>query len=249
LQVTESGVTLCITNTGNRDGAEVVQLYVGKKDGKIFRPAKELKGFAKVFLQVGEGKQVTIPFDDKTFRYFNVATNSWEVEGGSYQIYVGASSADIRLNATIEREGTTEIFPYDRRVLQSYYSGKVSAVSDVEFTALLNHDIPKSDYRFYRKNRMVIDENSTVSDLRYSKRWIGRLFSWMIRFAIGFCKTFGMRSQANTLVMGMLHQPVRGLAKFGGMSRRQMESLLLMFNGHLCKGLVQFLTKDKKVKT
>jgi beta-glucosidase len=248
LQVAESGVTLCVTNTGNRNGAEVVQLYVGKKDGKIFRPAKELKGFAKVFLQVGEGKQVTIPFDDKTFRYFNVATNSWEVEGGSYQIYVGASSADIRLNTTIEREGTTEIFPYDRRVLQSYYSGKVSAVSDVEFTALLNHDIPKSDYRFYRKNRMVMDENSTVSDLRYSKRWIGRLFSWMIRFAIGFCKTFGMRSQANTLVMGMLHQPVRGLAKFSGMSRRQMESLLLMFNGHLCKGLVQFLTKDKKVK-
>jgi beta-glucosidase len=95
---------------------------------------------------------------------------------------------------------------------------------------------------------MVMDENCTVSDLRYSKRWIGRLFSWAIRFAIGFCRMFGMRTKANTLVMGMLHQPIRGIAKFGGMSRRQMEGLLLIFNGHLFKGIVHFFTKDKKVK-
>jgi hypothetical protein len=57
-----------------------------------------------------------------------------------------------------------------------------------------------------------------------------------------------MRTNANTLVMGMLHQPVRGIAKFGGLSRRQMEALLLMFNGHLFKGIGRFLTKEKAEK-
>jgi beta-glucosidase len=248
LQVTNNGVTLSVTNTGKMNGSEVIQLYIGKSDGKIFRPKKELKGFAKVYLRVGESKRVTINFDDKTFRYYNVSTNKWEVEGGNYQIYIGASSQDIRLTAQIERVGTTEILPYDSAILSSYYSGKVNAVSDDEFAVLLGRNIPKSDYNFYKKNRMVIDENCTVSDLRYSKRWIGRLFSWAIRFAIGFCRMFGMRTKANTLVMGMLHQPIRGIAKFGGMSRRQMEGLLLIFNGHLFKGIVHFFTKDKKVK-
>ena len=73
---------------GNYDGAEIAQLYIGKKDAKVFRPAKELKGFKKVSIKKGESVTVTIPFDDKTFRYFNVRTNKWEVEGGAYRIYI-----------------------------------------------------------------------------------------------------------------------------------------------------------------
>ena len=61
---------------------------------------------------------------------------------------------------------------------------------------------------------MVIHENCTVADLKYSRGWAGRAFSGVIRFAIGFCRAFGMRTQANTLVMGVLHQPVRGMEKF-----------------------------------
>lgn len=94
-------------------------------------------------------------------------------------------------------------------------------------------------------NREVIDENCTVSDLRYSKRWVGRAFSGVIRFAIMFLRGIGKRTTANTLVMGVLHQPVRGLAKFGGMSRRKMEGLLLMFNGHFFKGVHRFFSKEK----
>ena len=93
---------------------------------------------------------------------------------------------------------------------------------------------------------MIITENSTVADLRYSRRWVGRLFSGAVRFVIKFMNLIGNRSMANTLVMGVLHQPVRGLAKFGGMSRRQMKALLMMFNGQMCRGIVKFLSKDKK---
>lgn len=244
----ENGVTFKITNTGEYDGAEIAQLYVGKKDGKIFRPAKELKGFKKVFIKKGESVTVTIPFDDKTFRYFNVNTNKWEVEGGEYQLYIGASIADIRLEASIERQGTTNDYPYNAALLPSYYSGHVANVSNEEFKTLIGRDIPQAGYDFYKKNRMVIHENCTVADLRYSKRWVGRAFAGVIRFAIAFLRKTGKRTTANTLVMGVLHQPVRGLAKFGGMSRRQMEALLLMFNGHLFKGIGRFLTKEKVKK-
>jgi beta-glucosidase len=242
----DKGVSFTVKNTGKVDGAEVAQLYVGMNGGKIFRPSLQLKGFKKVFVKAGESVKVTIPFDDKTFRYFNVSTNKWEVEGGTYQLYVGASSTDIKLDTTIERAGTTDVVPYNPEELPSYYSGKVSNVGEDEFKALLKRDIPKSGYNFYKRNRMVIDENCTVADLRYSKRWVGRAFSGVIRFAIAACKAFGMRTLANTLVMGVLHQPVRGIAKFGGMNRRQMEALLLMFNGHFFKGVGHFLTKEKK---
>ena len=83
-----------MTNTGSVAGAEIVQLYVAKPDAKIFRPAQELKGFARVFRNPGESREVTIPLDDKAFRYWNVRTNHWEVEGGCYELRVGASCED-----------------------------------------------------------------------------------------------------------------------------------------------------------
>ena len=199
-------------------------------------------------IKAGESATVTIPFDDKTFRYFNVKTNKWEVEGGEYVLYIGASSADIRLTASVERQGTTELYPYDKAALPSYYSGKAASVSAEEFTALLGRELPKSGYDFYKKKRMVMTENCTVADLRYSKRWVGRAFSGLFRFLVKFLKKIGKRTTANTLIMGVIHQPVRGLAKFGGMSRRQMEAILLMFNGHFFKGVGRFFSKEKAKK-
>lgn len=75
--------------------------------GKVIRPARELKGFARVHLEAGEEKAVTIPFDEYTFRYFNVQTNKFEVEGGAYDILIAASSEDIRLRGTLEVRTTS----------------------------------------------------------------------------------------------------------------------------------------------
>ena len=247
-EVNENGAGFTLKNTGAADGAEIAQLYIGKADGKIFRPVRELKGFKKVFLKAGESARVEIPFDKRTFRYYNVKTNAWEEEGGRYEVSIGASSEDIRLRGEIQRTGTTETTPYEGELLPSYYAGKTDDVGEKEFERLLGRKLPEAGYRFYKKNRMVIDENCTVADLRYSKRWVGRLFSGAIRFAHAFLWKTGNRSAANTIMMGVYHQPVRGLAKFGGMSRRQMEGMLEMFNGHLFKGLGKFLTKGKKKK-
>lgn len=106
LKVSDKEATFIIKNTGKMDGAEIAQLYVSKLSSEVFRSAKELKGFQKVFLKAGESKTVAIPLDDKAFRYFNVKTNQFEVEGGEYQILIGASVADIKLSGSVSVAGT-----------------------------------------------------------------------------------------------------------------------------------------------
>ena len=146
LSVSAEGVAVTIKNTGKMDGSEVVQLYVGLPNAKVFRPEKELKGFKKVSLKAGESQVVKIPFDDKTFRYFNVTTNQWEIEGGNYTIYVGANVADIKLLGHYEVAGTTENVPYQIDRIPSYYSGIIQEVSDKEFEEILGYTMPSGKW-------------------------------------------------------------------------------------------------------
>lgn len=248
ISVTEKGVEFTLENTGSVAGSEIAQVYVGKQNSAIPRAKKELKGFKKVYLDVGESKRVFIPFDDKSFRFFNVKTNKWETEGGEYQIYVGASVADIKLQDTYSVQSTTEILPYQGIDLGGYLSGDIKNIDDKTFETILGREIPQSGYTFYKKNRMVIHQNCTVNDLRYSKRWIGRFVSAVMRFVRNAMAFFGNKTGANTLTMGVIHQPVRGIAKFGGMNGRQLNGLLMMFNGHFFKGLGMVIFKNKKLK-
>jgi beta-glucosidase len=90
-------VSFTVSNTGNRAGAEVAELYVGQQDPALPRPIKELKGFKKVFLQPGESRRITLELDQRSFAYFNTATEQWDALPDTYNILVGASSQDIRL--------------------------------------------------------------------------------------------------------------------------------------------------------
>lgn len=93
-------VSLKITNTGNRAGAEVVQLYVHDVESSVPRPPKELKAFQKVFLQPGEAKTVTLTLDKRSFAFFSEQQNDWVVEPGKFDLLIGSSSRDIRRTAT-----------------------------------------------------------------------------------------------------------------------------------------------------
>ena len=250
LKVDEKGVSFEITNTGKVDGKEISQLYVGLQGSGIIRPVKELKGFDKVFLKAGETKQVSIAFDDKTFRYFNVKTNKWEIEKGTYDIYVGASSNDIRLTATIFQKGTEAELPYDIKALPNYALGNLRNLPDQEFELLLGHPIPSGELPFYKKNRMVVDYNTTMRELRYSKRWVGRLVGKAIPWFTRVLIKFGNRELANTLIMGVVHQPMRGMSRFsgGGLRMSQLDGLIMMFNGHFWKGLHHFNKEGRKYK-
>ena len=250
LKISDKGVSFEVKNIGDVDGKEVAQLYVGLKNSEVIRPVKELKGFAKVALKAGESKKVEIAFDDKTFRYFNTATNKWEIEKGIYDIYVGASSDDIRLIGTIEQAGTGAKAPYDIGDLPHYAEGRLRKIPDEEFALLLGRSIPDGSLPFYKKNRLVVDYNTTMSELRYAKRWIGRLVGKAIPWFVRVLRKFGNRVLANTLVMGVVHQPMRGLSRFsgGGLRMSQLDGLIMIFNGHFWKGLHHFNKEGRKYK-
>ena len=95
-------VRVDVTNTGNRAGKETVQIYVADRESLLFRPRKELKGFAKVFLEPGETKTVSITLTEDAFAYYVPHMGRFAVESGMFEILAGASSADIRLQEAVE---------------------------------------------------------------------------------------------------------------------------------------------------
>ena len=99
LKIEGRTVTAAVTNTGCTAGAEVVQLYVAPTKNGLYRPAKELKGFAKVSLQPGESRTVRFELNDRSFAVW--CDGCWKVPMGSYEICVGASVADIRLHTAL----------------------------------------------------------------------------------------------------------------------------------------------------
>jgi beta-glucosidase len=95
-------ISVDITNTGEYDGEEVVQLYVSFPDSKLSRPAIALKGFQRVAVRKGATVTVTIPLDANELTYWNVDKHEFVLEPGKVQVQIGASSADIRLRTTIQ---------------------------------------------------------------------------------------------------------------------------------------------------
>lgn len=102
-------VSVDVSNTGPVAGKEVVQVYVRDRESRLARPDKELKGFAKVALQPGESKTVSIPLDFRAFAYYDPAHGQWVTEDGEFDILVGASSADIRGCATVTLQSTLQL--------------------------------------------------------------------------------------------------------------------------------------------
>ncbi len=94
-------VALTLTNSGERPGAEVVQLYVHDVESTLMRPPQELKGFAKVYLEPGETQRVTFALDRRAFAFYHPHERRWVVEPGDFEIRLGASSRDIRARATV----------------------------------------------------------------------------------------------------------------------------------------------------
>lgn len=228
----EKGVTFTLTNTGSVDGAEVAQVYVGKKDAKIFRPAKELKGFAKVFLKAGESKTVTVALDDKAFRYFNVKTNKWEIEGGTYQVMVAASVADVKLTAEVDVAGTGAPNPYEGLELPSYVSGKIQKVSDAEFTALYGKAVPAQPKGFNR--------NSAFRDLNHGRSPI----FWIVWLVLTILYKQSMKKGTPNLnVLFIYNMPMRGLAKMtaGAVSMEMVDGIVMECQGFWLIGLVRVI--------
>jgi beta-glucosidase len=102
-------VTVDVTNTGKLAGAEIVQVYVHDRESSLVRPEKELKGFAKVFLEPGETKTVSVKLDFRSFAFYHVEYKQWITETGEFDILIAASSADIRQKLTVKLESTLDL--------------------------------------------------------------------------------------------------------------------------------------------
>ena len=224
LKADAKSVTFRLTNTGRTDGAEVAQVYVSCRNGKVFRPRKELKGFAKVFLKAGESKTVTIALDDKAFRYFNTATNRWETETANYDILVGASVSDVRLSATIRICGADG----ESKALPSYDSGKIHAVSDEEFAALLGRPIPESRWSGQ------ITRNDAICQLYYARSLFARTIHKVFVRKIKKAEKSGRQDLNLTFAFNM---PIRGLSKYGKFfSSDMVDDFVYICNGHFFRG-------------
>lgn len=98
----QPAVTVEVTNTGDRAGAQVVQLYVQDVKASVDRPVKELKAFQKVFLQPGETQTVTLSLNERAFQFYDEATHSWKAEPGKFNLLIGTSSKDIAKTVVYE---------------------------------------------------------------------------------------------------------------------------------------------------
>ena len=216
LAADEQGVSLTVTNTGSVAGTEIVQLYVAKKNSELFRPAKELKGFARVTLAPGEKQRITIMLDDKAFRFWNVKANRWEIEGGEYELLVGASVEDIRLCEKISVHGTATVHPYE----------------DADFEKLLGHPIPKG--------KTKIDRNLTLGELNHARSPLG----WLVWLVLTILLDVSYkRGKPDLNILFQYNMPLRALAKMtnGAISMGMVDGIVMELQGFWILGLVRVI--------
>ena len=226
------GVSLTVTNTGSVAGTEIVQLYVAKKNSELFRPAKELKGFVRVTLAPGEKQRITIMLGDKAFRFWNVKANRWEIEGGEYELLVGASVEDIRLCEKITVHGTATVHPYEDRDLDCYYKGNVLSVSDADFEKLLGHPIPKG--------KTKIDRNLTLGELNHARSPLG----WLVWLVLTILLDVSYkRGKPDLNILFQYNMPLRALAKMtnGAISMGMVDGIVMELQGFWILGLVRVM--------
>lgn len=239
LRLSEAGVRFRLRNTGSRAGAEIAELYICAAESETFRPEKELKGFAKVFLKAGEEREVFIPFDDKSFRVFDSVANRFLEESGRYRILIGASAADIRLNGELVRAGEKLGRPDEKKRLPHYFSGAAQQIGRAEFERLLGRKLERHPIAG------ELLRGDAVHELRRSRGLLARLLYRQLRRALN---RSAARREPDLNLIFAYHMPFRAFSKFGSgkISPGMTEGLLMMLNGHLFGGFRKFVIESIK---
>ena len=229
LEVDQEGATLTVTNTSERDGADVVQLYVSAPGG-VFGPARELKGFAKVEVPAGGSVRVTIPFDRYTFRHWETSRGAWETEAGTWTIYVGPNVEDTPLSATLDVEGTTP--PPIDPALGHYLSADVAGITNGEFAVLLGRTIPTAHATD------EITASDPMSELIRAKSWLARLAGRKLHADKAKADAKG---DPDLNVHFALNMPLGSIAKFtnGAVSADMIDAVVEVINGHFLRGVTR----------
>lgn len=232
-------VSCIVKNTGGVEGSEVVQLYVSLANSSIFRAAQELKGFQKVTLKPGEEKKVEFDLPVRNLAFYNTTVSDWQVEDGTYEVRIGASSRDIRLrdHVKVSSSRKNEI-PEMRAKTPSYFDLSHGLnVSDAEFEALIGRPLPPRE----RAKGALHSISSTFSDIQ--DKWVGRL---LVKYVHKRLKEMSA-DNADLKIMAekmLMESPVRMISTMdGSMTTSQLNGLVDLLNGHVFKGLIKFLKK------
>ncbi|MDR0846283.1 MAG: glycoside hydrolase family 3 C-terminal domain-containing protein [Lactobacillales bacterium] len=242
----KNGASVTVTNAGTVAGAEIAQIYViAPSDSKVSRAAQELKGFDKVYLEPGESKEIRFVFDDRTFAFYNVENAAWEVEAGTYEIKVGASSRDIK--GSVELAVTGVDLPalastdYDDLKAQIGADGILN-ISDAAYESVLGRPIPAE------LPKKPYTQNTTLGDIQHTL--IGKLV-----YKVAKDKTEatlaanekegeeddGWRKMMET---SMNENPLRALSMMseGMVPPAKLQGMIDLLNGKVVRGIVN-LTK------
>jgi beta-glucosidase len=237
-------VSFSVTNTGTVTAAEICQLYIlGPSSEMVYRPKKEMKGFAKVSLLPGEKKTVTIHLDMRSFSYYNIAAQGWAVEGGRYRISVGPSSATESLTETIELAGDgKEVLLADiAGGSPIYFAGFAGAatVPDEQFEAVYRRSLPPH----YRDEAEPFDDNSSIDEMSHT--FIGKLMRFFVPKIMN--KMLDKddkdgRAMAKSMAFEM---PLRGLMMQSDdfLKPNGLDAIIFFANGHPLKGIRRLFSK------
>lgn len=256
LSVSQDGervvVTLTVTNTGDRDGAEVVQLYAGgPADSAVWRPERELRAFAKVRLCAGESRTVTLSFAESELAFYDPVKGRPVLENGEYRLFVGTSSEDIRLTAPLTvTAGENVVSPYAPALTAKM---KGAAKIDREtFALLLGRPLPEEP------PRLPLTLESRFCDFRLT--FMGRILYHAVCGVAQSKRKKAMRMPAgperdNRLKGAMFLQRIfdtncmRTLSLSAGKSFpwNMAEAFVHLGNGHLFRGIAA-MCKTYRIK-
>ncbi|HAE21173.1 MAG TPA: glycosyl hydrolase [Spirochaetaceae bacterium] len=263
--VDEEGLTVScrVTNTGDKAGAEIVQLYIHDTESSVYRPEQELKGFVKLSLEPGRSARAEFALDERSFAFYDAAAKAWQATAGAYELRIGASSRDIRLRATMTlaagRFTSAQTDGGARRAaaapslrvaanaaLSPYLKAQVAGayrVSDEAFEALLGRALPKT------RGLKPYGWNTTLGQL--SGHWLGRLVLRLVTSSFsGGIAASGDEALLAMVTRSVVEMPLRSLVLMGGgkISYRQAGALLDAMNGRPLKALARFLSAKVRLQ-
>ena len=135
-------VSCAVENTGAVDGADVVQLYVSAPESKVFRPLRELRAFAKIYLKAGEKQRVSLSFSRNDLAYWNEKMQAFLVESGKYDVQLCRDCESVALSFPLEIAGEPTPSPYSEQVQAAYCGANLAAVTNELFEEMSGLRIP-----------------------------------------------------------------------------------------------------------
>ena len=235
----DTGVSFTVTNESDVPGATVAQLYVsgpsasseaGVERKGVLRPARELKGFAKVELAAHETRTVRIDFDRYTFRHFDAAAGAWRVESGLWTLGVGTSVASIELSCPFAVAGDVDAVAADP-TLGHYLTGDVKHVTDAEMAVLFGHEVIAPG------KPTVFGVNDPISSWADSRGFVARTVARTLMKRERNVREKTGAPDLNTLFI--LNMPPRAMSKMtqGMVDAAMVDAIVKIGNGRTFRGL------------